>query len=220
LHKLQHVHSGIAGRRFHHFLFSLLIAWRIPAIPSEWSAKCCAVQSSLHNHSSRRRDFELCLHRLWYVHTSTLTSGTQNYSCNPATSTYYTNGTAEAKLFDVTSLYTGSTPPAVYPPLASLQPAVDHFYVPNPNAPTTVIPRFQLCNPGQFFEGTKNSTVANAVPSYSVAAVLLQKVQGTLADWVVRTNVIGGVVPAALNTCSAGENIAIPYKANYLFFSK
>jgi len=146
--------------------------------------------------------------------------GTQNYSCNPATSTYYTNGTAEAKLYDVTSLYTGSTPPAVYPPLASLQPAVDHFYVPNPNAPATVIPRFQLCNPGQYFEGTKNNTVANAVPSYSVAAVLLQKVQGTLADWVVRTNVVGGVVPAALNTCSAGENIAIPYKANYLFFSK
>lgn len=55
--------------------------------------------------------------------------------------------------------------------------------------------------------------------------MLLQNIQsgaagGSLADFVVRTNVIGGVVPAGLNTCQAGDSIAIPYKAHYLFFKK
>jgi len=76
--------------------------------------------------------------------------GTQNYSCNPATLTYFSTGTAEAKLFDVTSLYTGSTAPTTFPPLSSLNPVVNHFYVPNPNAPTTVVPKFVLCSNGPF----------------------------------------------------------------------
>jgi len=146
--------------------------------------------------------------------------GSQNYSCNPSTLTYFTNDTAEAKLYDVTCLYTGSTAPTTYPPLASLTAAINHFYVPNPQAPSTVIPRFELIYSGQFFEGTKNATVANAIPTFSVAAALLQNVEGSLADWVVRTNVVGGAVPAVLDTCAVGDQIGIPYKANYLFFSK
>jgi hypothetical protein len=80
-------------------------------------------------------------------------------------------------------------------------------------------------NTEAFFIGSKNASVPNAIPSYSVAAVLLQNIQsgsagGSLADFVVRTDVIGGVVPAGLNTCQAGDSIAIPYKAHYLFFKK
>jgi hypothetical protein len=134
--------------------------------------------------------------------------------------TYFSNGTAEAKLFDVTSLFSGSTAPTTYPPLASLNPVANHYYVPNPNAPTTVVPKFELCNNGPFFIGSKNASVPNAVPTYSVAAVLLQHIQGSLADFVVRTDVIGGVVPTALSTCKVGDAIAIPYKAHYLFFKK
>ena len=53
--------------------------------------------------------------------------------------------------------------------------------------------------------------------------MLLKNVQsgaagGSLADWVVRTDVVGGVTPTALDTCVAGDAIAIPYKAHYLFF--
>jgi len=85
------------------------------------------------------------------------------------------------------------------------------------------VPTFE--NGNEFFIGTRNASVPDAVPGYSVAAVLLQNVKagsvgGTLADFVVRTDVLGGVVPAALNTCKAGDSIAIPYKAHYLFFKK
>ena len=80
-------------------------------------------------------------------------------------------------------------------------------------------------NSDEFFIGSKNASVPNSIPSYSVGAVLLQNIQsgpvgGTLADFVVRTDVVGGVVPAGLNTCQAGDSIAIPYKAHYLFFKK
>jgi len=74
-----------------------------------------------------------------------------------------------------------------------------------------------------FIISSKNASVASADPTYSVASVLLHNIQsgqagGNLADWVVRTNVVGGVVPTILNTCKAGDAIAIPYKANYLFY--
>lgn len=85
------------------------------------------------------------------------------------------------------------------------------------------MPSFETAN--EFFIGTKNASVANINPTYTVATVLLQNVQsgpvgGTLADFVVRADILGGVVPAALDTCQAGDSIAIPYKAHYLFFKK
>ena len=80
-------------------------------------------------------------------------------------------------------------------------------------------------NENEFFIGTKNASIPNVNSTYSVAAVLLQNVQagpvgGTLADFVVRTDVLGGVVPTVLSACQAGDTIAIPYKAHYLFFTK
>ena len=78
-------------------------------------------------------------------------------------------------------------------------------------------------NSGEFFIGAKNASVASANPTYSVASLLLKNIQfgragGDLATWVVRTDVTGGVVPSILSSCTAGETIAIPYKAQYLFF--
>jgi Protein of unknown function (DUF3455) len=157
---------------------------------------------------------------------SILIAGTQNYTCNANTSTFLTTGTAEAKLLDVSDFYTGNTLPADLPGIQDLQVVASHYYVPNPLAPGTTVPKFeQTCWNGNFFIGTKNATVPNAVPTYSVATALLKniepgKVGGSLADWVVRTDVVGGVVPAALNTCKAGDAIAIPYKAHYLFFKQ
>ena len=102
-----------------------------------------------------------------------------------------------------------------------LTAAGSHYFVPNPLASTTLSPKFEDCT--GFFIGAKNASVASTVSSYSVAAVLLQNIQpgkvgGSLADWVVRTDVVGGVTPTVLNTCVAGDTIAIPYKAHYLFF--
>lgn len=73
--------------------------------------------------------------------------------------------------------------------------------------------------------GSKNNSVASNLPSFSVATVLLQNVQpgkagGTMADWVVRTNVVGGAVPSELNKCQAGDTFTVPYRANYLFFQQ
>jgi hypothetical protein len=157
---------------------------------------------------------------------SVLIAGTQNYTCNATTSTFSTSGTAEAKLLDVSKFYTGTTLPASLPGIQSLKVVASHFYVPNPLAPGTTVPKFEeSCWNGDFFIGTKNATVPNAVPTYSVATALLKNIQpgkagGSLADWVVRTDVVGGVVPAVLNTCQAGDAIAIPYKAHYLFFKQ
>jgi hypothetical protein len=149
--------------------------------------------------------------------------GTQNYTCNATAGTYATTGTAVAKLLDITQYFTGNSTPAVLPAIQDLDVAGTHFYVPDPLATTNIVPSFVTSN--AFFIGTKNATVANANPTYSVATVLLQNVQvgsvgGTLADFVVRTDVLGGVVPSVLNTCQAGDSIAIPYKAHYLFFTK
>ena len=122
--------------------------------------------------------------------------------------------------------YTGSALPSVLPGIQNLDVVGSHYYVPNPLAPGTFVPKFkQDCSGGKFFIGTKNATVPNAVPTFSVATALLKNIEigkagGSLADWVVRTDVIGGVVPAALNTCKAGDAIAIPYKAHYLFFKQ
>jgi hypothetical protein len=128
-----------------------------------------------------------------------------------------------AKLLDITQYYTGNTAPSILPPIEDLQVAGSHFYVPDPLATTNIVPSFT--NGNEFFIGTKNASVANVNPTYTVAAVLLQNVQsgsvgGTLADFVVRTDILGGVVPALLTTCQAGDTIAIPYKAHYLFFKK
>ena len=137
--------------------------------------------------------------------------------------TFSTTGTAEAKLIDITQYFTG-TAPAALPGIQSLKVVGSHFYVQNPVTPGgSPIPKFVNSCEKEFFIGTKNATVANAIPSYTVAQVLLKNVQfnglgGSLADWVVRTDITGGVVPAALNTCKAGDAIAIPYKAHYLFF--
>lgn len=96
-----------------------------------------------------------------------------------------------------------------------------HYYVPNPRAPEAVIPKFQIGD--NFVIAAKNNSIPNALPTFSVATVLLQNVQpgvvgGSFADWVVRTNVVGGAVPSLFDSCHAGEGIAIPYRANYLFF--
>lgn len=128
-----------------------------------------------------------------------------------------------AKLLDVTKYYTGSTLPSVLPPIQDIPAVGSHFYVPNPLSPTSAVPSF--ADDSGFFIGTKNATVPSVISTYSVAAVLLQNVQpgqvgGTLANWVVRTDVVGGVTPTVLNTCNAGDAIAIPYKAHYLFFKQ
>jgi len=70
--------------------------------------------------------------------------------------------------------------------------------------------------------GVKNASVASTEPTFSVAALLVANIGqgkgGDLADFVVRTDVVGGVVPTVLNTCTGTDVIAIPYKAHYLFF--
>ena len=121
----------------------------------------------------------------------------------------------------MTNYYTGSTAPSVLPAIQTLQVVGQHYYVPNPLATTTNVPKFQDYT--GFFIGTRNASVASSTPTYSVTTVLLQNVQagkagGSLANWVVRTDVVGGVVPSVLNTCQPGDEIAIPYKAHYLFF--
>ena len=125
-------------------------------------------------------------------------------------------------MLDVTYLYTGSSLPSVIPPIQELKVVGSHFYVPNPLAPSTFVPEFRL-RKGDYFIGTRTASVPSVPSSYSVAQALLQNIQpgsagGSLADWVVRTNVIGGVTPAVLNICTAGQAIAIPYRAHYLFF--
>lgn len=143
--------------------------------------------------------------------------GTQNYTCNATSGTYLTSGTASAELVDVTPYFTGTAAPAVLPAIQTLPPVGQHFFVVEG---TATDPKFQNAN--AFFVGVKNASVASTQPTYSVAAVLLTNIGGTnggtLADFVVRTDVVGGVVPTVLDTCQAGDVIAIPYKAHYLFF--
>jgi Protein of unknown function (DUF3455) len=143
--------------------------------------------------------------------------GTQNYTCNATSGTFLTSGTATAELLDVTPFFCGSTAPPVLPAIQDLQAVGQHFFVSVGNATD---PRFQ--NERDFFVGVKNASVPSSQPTYSVASVLLTSIGGnncgSLADFVVRTDVVGGVVPTVLNTCQAGDVIAIPYKAHYLFF--
>jgi hypothetical protein len=172
-------------------------------------------------HSSSSIKATVYFSSVLFILNLTFFQGTQNYTCNTTTGTYSTSGTAEAKLLDVTQFYTGSSLPSSQGPIQLLNVAGSHYYVPDPLAPTSIVPKFEDCT--GFFIGTKNATVANSVPSYSVASVLLKNVQsgkagGSLADWVVRTDVVGGVTPTALDTCVAGDSIAVPYKAHYLFF--
>jgi hypothetical protein len=151
-----------------------------------------------------------------------INAGTQNYTCNATTNTYSTSGTAVAKLLDVTQFYAGDAVPLALPAIQDLDVVGSHYYVPNPlNAAGAAIPRFE--NHKDFFIGTKNNSVPSLAPAFSVATVLLQNIQvgnagGNLADWVVRTYTLGGVTPVELNTCKDGDTIAIPYKAQYLFF--
>jgi len=191
--------------------------------------ECCAFQSSCRNYSARWRGSQSCLPWLWYPSheityiSNILITGTQNYTCNATSLTYSTSGTAEAKLIDITQFYTGDTAPAVLPSIKDLKVIGSHYYVPNPVTPGTNVPKFLNTCEDEFFIGTKNASVPNALPTYSVAAVLLKNVDfegkgGSLAEWVVRTDILGGVVPAGLNTCNAGDAITIPYKAHYLFF--
>ena len=150
-------------------------------------------------------------------------TGTQNYTCNATIGTYSTTGTAEAELFDVTQFYTGDNKTIVSVPIISdLQPVGSHLFVPSPLAPGSAAPKFE--NAHNFVIGAKNNSVPSVPPNFSVTSVLLKNIQpgkagGSLANWVVRTNAIGGVVPPELNKCTAGDTIAIPYKANYLFFA-
>jgi len=152
-----------------------------------------------------------------------LIQGTQNYTCNATSSTYSTSGTAEAVLLDITKYYQGSCSVAAIPPVNQLEVVGKHYYVPNPLTAGAVSPQFINLETGKFIIASRNASVASANPTYSVANVLLQNIQpgkvgGSLADWVVRTDVVGGVVPTILNTCKAGDVIAIPYKAHYLFY--
>jgi hypothetical protein len=108
------------------------------------------------------------------------------------------------------------------PPIPDLDPVGSHFFVPDPLASGTSAPKFESGN--DFVIATKNNSVASPASNFSVAEVLLQNIQfgkagGTLANWVVRTNVIGGVVPSELNNCGGGDTIGIPYRADYLFFT-
>jgi hypothetical protein len=141
--------------------------------------------------------------------------GTQNYTCDVATGTFFTNGTAQAALVDVTSQWMGTQPPADDTPPAGAAASVQHFFVANPNDPSTVVPRFQSAD--AFFDGSKTASVASSDPSFSVATVLLSNIAGTLAKNVVRTNTNGGVVPAGTK-CTGNQATAVAYHANYLFF--
>jgi hypothetical protein len=155
---------------------------------------------------------------------SFLMLGTQNYTCNVTAGTFATSGTAEAVLLDISDYYLNPHSPATaLPAINKLHVVGKHYYVTNPLATNTTAPAFVLDGGKKFIIATRNASVASANPTYSVANVLLHNIQpgtvgGTLADWVVRTNIVGGVVPAALNTCKAGDAIAVPYKANYLFY--
>jgi Protein of unknown function (DUF3455) len=125
-------------------------------------------------------------------------------------------------LLDVTQYYSSGLTPTV-PEIQNLKAVGSHFYVPNPlggNGPP--IPKF--VSGSDFVIGTKNASVASVQSNFSVASVLLNNVQfgkagGSFANFVVRTNVDGGAVPAQFQACKANDVIAIPYRANYLFFS-
>jgi hypothetical protein len=142
-----------------------------------------------------------------------LTSGTQDYTCDPATNTFFTNNTAKATLTEVTCDFTGNTETTGSCPGAA---TIQHFFVPSPNDPSTIVAKFQ--EGSSFIDCTKTAAVANSNPAKNVAAVLLTNVAGSLAKFVVRTNVNGGGV-AATTKCTAGQTLAVPYTANYLFFS-
>jgi Protein of unknown function (DUF3455) len=142
-----------------------------------------------------------------------LTPGTQNYTCDAATGTFFTNNTAKATLTEVTCDFTGNTETTGSCPGAA---TIQHFFVPSPNDPSTIVAKFQ--EGSSFIDCTKTAAVANADPAKNVAAVLLTNVAGSLAKNVVRTNVVGGGV-AATQKCTAGQTLAVPYTANYLFFS-
>jgi Protein of unknown function (DUF3455) len=150
--------------------------------------------------------------------------GTQNYTCNTTSGTFITStNTAEAQLFDVTQFYTGDNLGTNIPPIPDLKAIGTHFFVVDPLNSGTLSPKFQTGD--DFVIGAKNASVGSTIPSFSVAAVLLENIQpgkagGSLADWVVRTNVVGGVIPQQLNQCTGDQQIAIPYRADYLFFSK
>ena len=150
--------------------------------------------------------------------------GTQNYTCNSTSGTFITSAnTAEAQLFDVTQFYTGVQLDTNIPPINDLKAVGSHFFVVDPLNSGSLSPKFQSGH--NFVIGAKNASAASTVPTFSVASVLLQNIQpgkagGSLADWVVRTNSVGGVIPQIINSCSGNEQIAIPYRADYLFFSK
>jgi Protein of unknown function (DUF3455) len=158
-----------------------------------------------------------------YLRAAYLGYGTQNFTCNATSGTYITSsGTAEAVLLDLTPYYDGSKPVTSLPAISELTVVGKHYFVPNPIS-TGVVPMFVSWGHRGFFVGTKNASLPSTQPSYSVADLLLQKIDdgykgGHLADWVVRTDVVGGVPPTVLNNCVPGETIAIPYKAHYLFY--
>jgi len=232
LSSTQNVESNHAGHLFLFYLTSGIRAcWSDVTSCAKVSSRSNGnrqrrpLQSSSSSHSSRSCSSGICLSRLRYIYypQSCLTNiGTQNYTCNATTNTFSASGTASAKLLDVTQFFTGTSAPATLPAIESLIVAGSHYFVPNPlNAAGAASPRFE--NPAAFFIGVKNASVASSQPSYSVATVLLQNIQagktgGNLADWVVRTDVLGGVTPQALESCQSGDQIAIPYKAHYLFF--
>jgi hypothetical protein len=126
---------------------------------------------------------------------------------------------SEAKLLDVTSSFMGSSIQE-FAPIQSLTTIGTFFWVPNPSSATPPLVEKWLRNDGIFFVGTKNETAPSRAPSFSVVSVYLSHIQGTLADYVVRTNTVGGIVPDVLNSCNSGDTIAIPYTANYLFFNE
>ena len=148
--------------------------------------------------------------------------GTQNYTCNATSGSYPPVDTAEAVLLDLTPYYTETIAPSTIPPIQDLQVVGRHFYVPNPVGPGASLPSFK--DRGGFVVGKRNNSVPSSRPEFSVPSVLLANVQpgkggGSLANWVVRTDVDGGVVPAQQQKCAAGDAVAIPYRATYLFFS-
>jgi hypothetical protein len=148
-----------------------------------------------------------------------LIQGTQNYTCNSTTNEYSDSPLSEAKLLDITSSFTGDSI-TEFPPIGDLAVVGTHFWVPNPSASDPpLVERWQNNDASLFFVGEKYETAPSTEPSFSVVSVFLRHLEGSLADYVVRTNTEGGVPPSVLNPCTPGDKVAIPYSANYLFFN-
>lgn len=119
-----------------------------------------------------------------------VTNGTQNYACDTTTGTYATTSTPEAQL-----LGTGGR--------------VHHFAGPSWQSTRDK----SLVTAKKVKESARTGTIAELlleVTSHTGKGVLSK------ADFISRLYTSGGVRPTT--TCTAGQTVAVPYKALYVFW--